>query len=179
MARLRENVLVEVFFAVESEREDDGRWIGLFVLTIDGDDAGTVLAEEGGLGCEVMHEGSGHGEGSSEGEGRQQINGRTPYEVLYKAVLDLVDLRAFGAVCVIVEPREKLKKLMNGKAAREPWAGPHTCAISMRCTCTEGSVLWLLCGPAELTRCGRGLQIFSTFDIKHALNYGLLTLQYN
>ena len=80
------------------------------------------------------------------------------------------------ALCAIVEPSEKLKKLISGKATREPWVGPHMCAISVRRMCTEDSVSQLLHGPAELTRCGRGLQVFSTFDAKHALNHKLLTI---
>jgi hypothetical protein len=58
-ARLRENVPAEVPLVVESEREDDDRWMGLFVLTTDGDEVGTILAEGSGLGCEVSNEGSG------------------------------------------------------------------------------------------------------------------------
>jgi hypothetical protein len=116
MARLRGNVPVEVPIVVESEREDDGRWMRLFVLTIDGVEMGTILAEESGLGCEVSHEGSRQSGGSSEGadaEGRQQMDGRTPYEMLYNVMLDLVDLRAFSVLYAIVEPSEKLKKLIN------------------------------------------------------------------
>ena len=39
------------------------------------------------------------------------LGGRTPYEVLYGAKLDVSHLRAFGALCAIVEPKELLKKL--------------------------------------------------------------------
>jgi hypothetical protein len=67
VVRLRENIPAELPVVVESEREDDGRWMGLFVLTIDGDEMGTILTEESGLVCEVSHEGSGQSGGSSEG----------------------------------------------------------------------------------------------------------------
>jgi hypothetical protein len=33
--------------------------------------------------------------------------------MLYNMMLDLVDLRAFSALCAIVEPSEKLKKQIN------------------------------------------------------------------
>ena len=41
------------------------------------------------------------------------MDGHTPYEMFYNVMLDLVDLRAFSALCAIVEPSEKLKKLIN------------------------------------------------------------------
>ena len=39
------------------------------------------------------------------------LDGRTPYEMLYKVTPDLAELRAFGAPCAIVSPSEKLRKL--------------------------------------------------------------------
>lgn len=39
------------------------------------------------------------------------LGGRTPYEVLYGAKPDVPHLRAFGAPCAIVEPKELLKRL--------------------------------------------------------------------
>ena len=62
VARLHGNV-PEVPVAVESEREDDSRWMGRFVLTTNGDEVGYILAEDNGLGCEVSHEGSGQSGG--------------------------------------------------------------------------------------------------------------------
>ena len=39
------------------------------------------------------------------------LGGRTPYEVLYGVKPDVSHLRAFGAPCTIVEPKERLKKV--------------------------------------------------------------------
>ncbi len=50
VARLREDVLAEVPVAVDSEREGDGRWMGQLVLITDGDELGTLRAEESGVG---------------------------------------------------------------------------------------------------------------------------------
>ena len=61
--RLRENVPAEVHVAIESEREDEGRWMGLFVLTIGEDEMGTIRAEESVLGCEISNKGGGQSGG--------------------------------------------------------------------------------------------------------------------
>ena len=39
------------------------------------------------------------------------LGGRTPYKVLYGNKPDVSHLRAFGAPCAVIEPKEKLKKL--------------------------------------------------------------------
>ena len=64
VARLRENIPTEVPDAVESDREDEGRWMGLFILTIDGDGMGAVLVKESGSGCEISKNGSGQSGGA-------------------------------------------------------------------------------------------------------------------
>jgi len=41
----------------------------------------------------------------------QVLGGRTPYEAFYGVKLGVSHLRAFGAPCAIVEPKERLKKI--------------------------------------------------------------------
>ena len=90
----------------------------------------------------------------------------------YDAKLDLADLCAFGPLCAISGPSEKLKRGGCRLRHKHQW-GMY---ISMQRKYTEGLVQDSLRGPAEPSCCVRRLQVFSTLN--DALNHTILTLQY-
>ena len=85
---------------------------------------------------------------------------------IYVCVVMDATLRRYirGRSFSFMEGWGKFKIVVN--AVCELWVGLQTCAISVRRTYTESSVLWALHGPSKPTRCGRGLQDFSTFGTK-------------
>ena len=48
-ARLREDVPAKGLSLSSLSKKDGDRWMGLFILTVDGDEMGTILAEESGM----------------------------------------------------------------------------------------------------------------------------------